>query len=52
MKRFYTFLMILTLFSTYIHIASASDPATWMPDANLRTAFLPAQNPSCSESRS
>ena len=42
MKRFYTLLVILTLFSTYIHIASASDPTTWMPDANLRTAVRSA----------
>ena len=38
MKRFYTLLVILTLFSSYIHIASASDAAQWMPDANLRDA--------------
>ena len=38
MKRFYTLLVILTLFSSYIHVASASDAAQWMPDENLRTA--------------
>ena len=38
MKRFYTLLVILTLFSSYIHVAGASDAAQWMPDANLRTA--------------
>ena len=38
MKRFSTLLVILTLFSSYIHIARASDAAQWMPDANLRTA--------------
>ena len=38
MKRFYTLLVILTLFSSYIHVADASDAAQWMPDENLRTA--------------
>ena len=42
MKRFPTFLMILTLFSNYIYSVSASDPADWMPDANLRTAVRSA----------
>ena len=38
MKKFYIPLVILTLFSNYIYSVSASDPADWMPDANLRTA--------------
>ena len=44
MKRFYTFLAILTLFSSWIHSATASDAAQWMPDANLRTAVRSALN--------
>ena len=44
MKRFYTFLVILTLFSSWIHSATASDEADWMPDANLRTAVRSALN--------
>ena len=42
MKRFYTLLVILTLFSSGIHSATASDEADWMPDANLRTAVRSA----------
>ena len=42
MKRFYTLLVILTLFSSWIHNATASDEADWMPDANLRTAVRSA----------
>ena len=37
------------MFSTYIHIASASDPATWMPDANLRAAVRSALGLSSNE---
>ena len=44
MKRFYTFLAILTLFSSWIHSAAASAAAQWMPDANLRTAVRSALN--------
>ena len=44
MKRFYTLLVILTLFSSWIHNATASDEADWMPDANLRTAVRSALN--------
>ena len=44
MKRFYTLLVILTLFSSGIHSATASDEADWMPDANLRTAVRSALN--------
>ena len=44
MKRFYTLLVILTLFSSWIHSATASDEADWMPDANLRTAVRSALN--------
>ena len=44
MKRFYTLLVILTLFSNWIHNATASDEADWMPDANLRTAVRSALN--------
>ena len=44
MKRFYTLLVILTLFSSWIHSATASDEADWMPDANLRSAVRSALN--------
>ena len=44
MKRFYTLLVILTLFSSWIHNAASSDEADWMPDANLRTAVRSALN--------
>ena len=44
MKRFYTLLVILTLFSSWIHSATASDEVDWMPDANLRTAVRSALN--------
>ena len=38
MKRFSTILLVLTLFGNCVHVASASDASTWMPDANLRAA--------------
>ena len=44
MKRAYTFLMIALTFISFLYLTSAEsddpvpDPATWMPDANLRTA--------------
>ena len=44
MKKFYTLLVILTLFSNYIYSARASAAAQWMPDANLRTAVRSALN--------
>ncbi len=36
MKRFYTLLVILTIFNIYIPVANASGAAQWMPDKNLR----------------
>ena len=43
MTRTYTFLMIALTFISFLYLTSAEsddpmpDPATWMPDANLRT---------------
>ena len=44
MKRFYTYFILLCLFLGFTQVVNAQDEATWMPDANLRTAVRSALN--------